>query len=86
MSFTDLFPSNRYLTKITDQLVVLVSPTQANAFVWNTSAQNKDRLTDQAVDDEEDEEDDLRMRSFEVSKSLEQEEDAIASDGFKVNM
>ncbi|KAF8607193.1 hypothetical protein BDV93DRAFT_303052 [Ceratobasidium sp. AG-I] len=76
----------RYLTKITDQLIVLVSSAQANAFVWNTSAQNKDRLTDQAVDDEEDEEDDLRMRSFEVSKSLEQDEAAIASDGFKVRI
>ncbi|KAF8607194.1 hypothetical protein BDV93DRAFT_552935 [Ceratobasidium sp. AG-I] len=74
----------RYLTKITDQLIALVSPAQANAFVWETSTQGKDQLTSQWVDDEDDEDQGLRVRSFEVSKPLEQNEDATASTGFTV--
>jgi hypothetical protein len=64
---------------LADQIVALVSPSQARAFVWDTGARNKDLPEDQQEND-----DDSRLFSFEVSKSLEQEEDAIASSGFTV--
>ncbi|KAG8713462.1 hypothetical protein FRC11_012069, partial [Ceratobasidium sp. 423] len=69
----------RYLTKLADQIVALVSPPQAEAFVWDTSAHNKDLPEDQQENN-----DDSRLFSFEVSKSLEQEEDAVGSAGFMV--
>ncbi|KAF8690053.1 hypothetical protein RHS03_09010, partial [Rhizoctonia solani] len=69
----------RYLTKLSDQIIALVSPSQAEAFVWDANAHNKDLPEDQRDND-----DDSRLFSFEVSKSLEQEEDAVGSDGFKI--
>ncbi|KAG9125289.1 Vacuolar protein sorting-associated protein 13A [Ceratobasidium sp. 392] len=71
----------RYLTKLTEQIVALVSPEQANKFVWDTGARNKDLPADQMENDDE-----SRLFSFEVSKSLEQEEDAIGHTGFKVQV
>ncbi|CAE6496426.1 unnamed protein product, partial [Rhizoctonia solani] len=71
----------RYLTKLADQSISLVSPSQARAFVWDTSAHNKDLPEDQQEND-----DDSRLYSFEVSKSLEQEEDAVGSPGFTVHV
>ncbi|KDN38013.1 hypothetical protein RSAG8_09786, partial [Rhizoctonia solani AG-8 WAC10335] len=71
----------RYLTKLADQTISLVSPSQARAFVWDTSAHNKDLPEDQQEND-----DDSRLYSFEVSKSLEQEEDAVGSPGFTVSV
>ncbi|KAJ1300985.1 hypothetical protein OPQ81_003409 [Rhizoctonia solani] len=67
----------RYLTKLADQTVSLVSPSQARSLVWDTSAHNKDLPEDQQEND-----DDSRLYSFEVSKSLEQEEDAVGGPGF----
>ncbi|KAF8748055.1 hypothetical protein RHS01_11079 [Rhizoctonia solani] len=58
---------------------VRLSPSQAEAFVWDANAHNKDLPEDQRDND-----DDSRLFSFEVSKSLEQEEDAVGSDGFKI--
>ncbi|CAE6431455.1 unnamed protein product, partial [Rhizoctonia solani] len=69
----------RYLTKIADQIIALVSSSQAEAFVWDTSAHNKD-----LPEDQQDNDDDSRLFSFEVSKSLEQEEDAVGSAGFTI--
>jgi hypothetical protein len=66
------------LTKLTDQIIALASPAQAGSFVWETSAHNKD-IPAEPLDSEE-----SRLFSFEVFKSLEQEEDAIASPGFTV--
>ncbi|KEP46929.1 von willebrand factor type A domain protein, partial [Rhizoctonia solani 123E] len=71
----------RYLTKLADQTISLVSPSQARAFVWDTNAHNKDLPEDQQEND-----DDSRLYSFEVSKSLEQEEDAVGSPGFMVSV
>ncbi|CAE6455357.1 unnamed protein product [Rhizoctonia solani] len=71
----------RYLTKLADQIIALVSPTQAEAFIWDTSAHNKD-----LPEDQQDNDDDSRLFSFEVSKSLEQEEDAVGSPGFTVSV
>ncbi|QRW13380.1 E3 ubiquitin-protein ligase TRIP12 [Ceratobasidium sp. AG-Ba] len=70
----------RYLSKLAEQIVALVSPEQANKFVWDTGARNKDLPADQANDDD----DESRLFSFEVSKSLEQEEDAISHPGFSI--
>ncbi|KAG8713472.1 hypothetical protein FRC09_018672 [Ceratobasidium sp. 395] len=70
----------RYLTKLTEQLVALVSPDQAYNFVWDTTARNKDLPEGQAESD-----DDSRLFSFEVSKSLGQEEAATSSPGFIVH-
>ncbi|CAE7107205.1 unnamed protein product, partial [Rhizoctonia solani] len=69
----------RYLTKLADQTISLVSSSQARAFVWDTSAHNKD-----LPEDQQDNDDDSRLYSFEVSKSLEQDEDAVGSPGFTV--
>ncbi|KAG8723550.1 hypothetical protein FRC09_002858 [Ceratobasidium sp. 395] len=71
----------RYLTKLTEQIVALVSPQQARSFVWDTGARNKDLPADQMDNDDE-----SRLFSFEVSKSLEQEEDAIGHTGFTVQV
>ncbi|CAE6448596.1 unnamed protein product, partial [Rhizoctonia solani] len=71
----------RYLTKLSEQIIALVSPSQAEAFVWDTSAHNKD-----LPEDQQDNDDDSRLFSFEVSKSLEQEEDAVGSAGFMVSV
>ncbi|CUA74082.1 E3 ubiquitin-protein ligase TRIP12 [Rhizoctonia solani] len=71
----------RYLTKLAEQTISLVSPSQARAFVWDTSAHNKD-----LPEDQQDNDDDSRLFSFEVSKSLEQEEDAVGSPGFTVSV
>jgi hypothetical protein len=68
----------RYLTKLTDQIIALVSPAQAACFGWETGAHNKDNPSDQLDNDES------RLFSFEVSESLEQEEVAVASPGFTV--
>ncbi|KAG8693956.1 hypothetical protein FRC09_010163, partial [Ceratobasidium sp. 395] len=71
----------RYLIKLTEQIVALVSPDQAKALVWDTGARNKDLPPDQIDNDD----DASRLFSFEVSESLEQEEDATASSGFTVH-
>ncbi|QRV98719.1 cytochrome P450 family protein [Ceratobasidium sp. AG-Ba] len=70
----------RYLSKLTDQVVALVSPEQANKFVWDTGARNGDSPADRVNEDD----DDSRQLSFEVSKWLEQEEDAISHPGFSI--
>ncbi|QRV84782.1 GTP-binding protein [Ceratobasidium sp. AG-Ba] len=70
----------RYLSKLAEQIVALISPEQANKFVWDTGARNKDLPADQANEDD----DESRLFSFEVSKSLEQEEDATSHPGFSI--
>ncbi|KAH7337773.1 hypothetical protein B0J17DRAFT_573266 [Rhizoctonia solani] len=69
----------RYLNKLADQTIALVSPSQARSLVWDTSAHNKDLPEDQQEND-----DDARLFDFEVAKSLEQEEDAVGTPGFTV--
>ncbi|CAE6410576.1 unnamed protein product [Rhizoctonia solani] len=67
----------RYLTKLTDQIIALVSPEQADAMVWTTSKRDtNDPSIPSEIFDES------RMFSFEVERSTEQKEDAIASRGF----
>ena len=68
---------NRYLTKITDQLVVLVSKEQGSKLVW-MDKQDVDE-SDPFADDDSD-----RLVSFEVKKASEQEENVQLKDGFAV--
>ncbi|KDN46508.1 hypothetical protein RSAG8_04161, partial [Rhizoctonia solani AG-8 WAC10335] len=67
----------RYLSKLADQTISLVSPAQARALIWDTNVHDKDLPEDQQENDE-----DTQVFDFEVTKSLEQEEDAIGSPGF----
>lgn len=66
----------RYLSKIADQIVVLVSSVHANAIVWN-----EQEITDKA-EDSDDEAD--RLFTFEVVKTREQEENVTPLPGFEV--
>ena len=68
----------RYLTKITDQIAVLVSREHCQRLVWS------DRLDDDKPADPFEEEDSDRMFSFEVRKANEQEEDVKLRAGFLV--
>ncbi|KDQ06301.1 hypothetical protein BOTBODRAFT_60673 [Botryobasidium botryosum FD-172 SS1] len=67
----------RYLSKITDQLLALLSPTDARSMVWN------DEL-DELDTEEEDAEDLDRLYTFEVSKTKDQQEDVKISAGFTI--
>ncbi|KAF8752322.1 hypothetical protein RHS01_07760 [Rhizoctonia solani] len=63
----------RYLSKLTDQMVALISPEQAGAMVWTPHQQStNDHGTQMDMFDES------RMFSFEVEKSTEQEEGATS--------
>ncbi|KAB5588316.1 hypothetical protein CTheo_8242 [Ceratobasidium theobromae] len=66
----------RYLSKLTDQMIALVSPEQAKAMVWTAATRNAD-IPGQTGTFEE-----SRMFSFEVAATKEQEESATASPGF----
>ena len=44
--------ASRYLNKLAEQIIALVSPEQANGFVWDTGARNKDLPVDQMEDDD----------------------------------
>ncbi|KIJ14073.1 hypothetical protein PAXINDRAFT_100399 [Paxillus involutus ATCC 200175] len=65
----------RYLTKMCDQLMALISPEHARAMVWNTDG-------DEYI--AEDDDGYSRLVTFEVSKSNEQEESVVTHQGFKV--
>ncbi|CAE7194406.1 unnamed protein product [Rhizoctonia solani] len=69
----------RYLSKLTDQMVALMSPGQVEAMVWTSGRRNVNdpNIVSEIFDES-------RMFSFEVEKSTEQEEDAIARNGFTV--
>lgn len=81
-SITDaLFP--RYLTKISDQIICLMSPTQSQAFVWDHEEKEEEADTglEYADDDNED-----RLFTFEITKTNEQEESVVSRPGFQVCM
>ncbi|KIJ06653.1 hypothetical protein PAXINDRAFT_103273, partial [Paxillus involutus ATCC 200175] len=67
----------RYLTKMCDQLMALISPEHASAIVWST---DEDEYTTRG----EDVDGDSRMVTFEVSKTNEQEESVVTRPGFHV--
>ncbi|KAG8795918.1 hypothetical protein FRC12_008173 [Ceratobasidium sp. 428] len=70
----------RYLSKLTDQTVALVSTQQAEAIVWQAGAHNKDAPIGAAEGSDE-----SRMNFFEVAMFDESEEDVIASLGFTIH-
>jgi len=84
----------RYLTKLTDQVFVFVSPEHAGSIVWKDSAvEAKDVAMfedDDANGDDDDMHDDLfssgRFFSFSVEKTDEQEEDVKMKPGFKASI
>ncbi|KIJ09825.1 hypothetical protein PAXINDRAFT_102165 [Paxillus involutus ATCC 200175] len=65
----------RYLTKMCDQLMALISPEHAGAMVWNT---NEEGYISQVGDGYS------RLVTFEVSKTNEQEESVVTRPGFQV--
>ena len=70
--------ADRYLTKICDQVVALLSPEQSASIVWN-DGQNIAESADMDVGDDSD-----RLFTFEVEETDEQEENAVARPGFQV--
>ncbi len=69
----------RYLTKLCDQLVCLLSAKHSQAIVWGDEVDDTD---DASLDSEDDDSD--RLYDFMVAKTNEQEEDVIARQGFTV--
>ncbi|KAG8718610.1 hypothetical protein FRC09_012400 [Ceratobasidium sp. 395] len=70
----------RYLSKLTDQTIALVSTQQAEAIVWQAGARNKDAPVGAAESTDE-----SRMNFFEVATFDESEEDVIALPGFTIH-
>lgn len=70
---------NRYLTKMCDQVIVLLSPEYSASIVWDS-----DENGSESVDIDTDNTD--RMFTFEVSKRNEQEESAVVRPGFQVSI
>ncbi|KAG8730280.1 hypothetical protein FRC11_007096, partial [Ceratobasidium sp. 423] len=70
----------RYLTKLSEQTVALVSSSQAKGFVWETSARDHVIPEHQRSADAE-----SRLEEFQVFELDEQEEAAITSPGFKIS-
>ena len=68
--------AGRYLTKICDQVVVLLSPEQSASIVWDDEQSNAEPGDMDAGDD--------RLFTFEVAEMNEQEETAVARPGYQV--
>ncbi|THH11646.1 hypothetical protein EW145_g511 [Phellinidium pouzarii] len=72
----------RYLTQITEQIMVLISDVHGQALVWeDPGSAGDDNASSLAFDDIEEETD--RLFAFEVSKANEQEEKVQIRPGFK---
>ena len=69
-------PISRYLTKICDQVVALLSAEQSASIVWGDD--------DSGTESEDDTGDDDRLFTYEVAKRNEQEENAVSRPGFQV--
>ena len=72
-------PLCRYLTKIADQVVCLMSKDHASAIVWRQEESFDD---DGSIDDDETD----RLFAFEVSKTNEQDEGVQSRPGFQVSI
>jgi hypothetical protein len=70
----------RYLSKLCDQLVCLLSSEHSQAIVWGDGV---DDLEDASIDSDSDDDSD-RLYDYTVAKTNEQEEDVIARQGFTV--
>ncbi|KAH9047481.1 hypothetical protein EDB83DRAFT_2317547 [Lactarius deliciosus] len=69
----------RYLTKICDQVVALLTPEQSVSIVWNEERNNVESADIDVSDDSD------RLFTFEVAETNEQEESAVARPGFQLN-
>jgi D-ribose pyranose/furanose isomerase RbsD len=69
----------RYLTKICDQLVCLLSAEHSQAIIWGDEI---DDLADTLLESKN--ENQVRLFSFEVAKTQEQEENVVVRQGFTV--
>jgi hypothetical protein len=70
---------SRYLTKLCDQLVCLLSAEHSQAIVWGDEVDDPE---DKSLDSENDSSN--RLHNFMVAKKSEQEENVIARQGFTV--
>jgi hypothetical protein len=70
-------PVYRYLTKMCDQVVALLSPEQTASIVWGGEDSDTESMD---VDTGEDD----RLFTYEVAKRNEQEESAVSRPGFQV--
>ncbi|KAG9080849.1 hypothetical protein FRC06_006069, partial [Ceratobasidium sp. 370] len=71
----------RYLSKLADQTIALMSAQQAEAIIWQAGARNKDAPAAAAESPDE-----LRMNLFEVAIFDESEEDVISTPGFALKL
>lgn len=77
----------RYLTKIADQVVALVSDEHADAIVWRSGDNDGSDSGDENTDSTDDDLDNIdRLYTFKVAKTREEEENVVASLGFKVHV
>ncbi|TFK74975.1 hypothetical protein BDN72DRAFT_832681 [Pluteus cervinus] len=77
----------RYLTKMTDQVVCLMTPAQTSALIWADDVESNEKDQDYVLADDDAENSDSehdRLFSFEVSKTSEQEEGIQVRDGFDI--
>jgi hypothetical protein len=70
--------ADRYLTKICDQVVALLSPEQSASIVWNDE-QSTAKFADMNIGDKS-----ARLYTFEVAETSEQEENVVTRPGFQV--
>lgn len=69
--------SPRYLTKITDQIICLISDEHGDKLVWSEAKEGASAATLDGVGVN-------RIYGYEVSKTKDQEEDVTISEGFSV--
>ncbi|KAH9005432.1 hypothetical protein EDB86DRAFT_2825090 [Lactarius hatsudake] len=69
---------DRYLTKMCDQVVALLSADHSASIVWNDEDGDANSIDIDAGDSE-------RLFAFEVAKTNEQEESAVSRPGFQMN-
>ena len=74
------FTMTRYLTKLCDQLVCLLSSVHSQAIVWGNEV---DDMEDASIDSSSDNDSD-RLYVYKVAKTTEQEEKVVARQGFTV--
>ena len=69
-------PISRYLTKMCDQVVALLSAEHSASIIWGEEDSDTDSVDDTGDDD--------RLFTYEVAKRNEQEESAVSRPGFQV--
>ena len=74
------FTMTRYLTKLCDQLVCLLSSAHSQAIVWGNEV---DDMEDASIDSSSDNDSD-RLYVYKIAKTDEQEEKVVARQGFTV--